>query len=94
MSANNIELLKALPSTSVIEHKLRCSGAVIVAGSETANLLARYDKARTALARSVAAATCKLTGFALAAAAEGDLPADQAAKVARECAAALEALAN
>lgn len=90
----NIELLRALPASAVIEGKLRSSGAAILAGSETANLLARYDKARAALARSVVEATCRATGFALAAAAEGDIPLAEAAKVARECAAALEALVN
>ena len=47
---SNIELLRALPSTSEIEYKLRCAGATILEGSDIAKTLARYEKARTALA--------------------------------------------
>jgi hypothetical protein len=91
---NNIELLRALPAISVIEAKLRSSGAIIPADSETAKLLDRYSKARTALARGVAEASAKAFGLAVAAAASDELSAGEAAKVARECAAALEALVS
>jgi hypothetical protein len=89
---NDLDLLQSMPAASTIEYKLSLRGEVIAEGSEAAKTLARYDKARTALARSVAAATCKAAGFALAAAADGDLSADEARKAARECFAALEAL--
>jgi hypothetical protein len=91
---NNIELLRALPAVAAIEAKLRSSGAIIYADSELAKLLDRYSKARTALARGVAEASAKAFGLAVAAAASDELSAGEAAKVARECAAALEALAN
>jgi hypothetical protein len=90
---NNIDLLRALPATSEIEARLARSGGPIIANSETAKLLDRYSKARAALARSVAAASAAAFGLAVAAA-EDELPPHEAARIARECAATLEALVS
>jgi hypothetical protein len=89
---NPVELLKALPPTSVLEGKLRAASGLLV-NSEAAKVLAKYSKARAALARTVAEASAKAYGLAIAAADEEMTPVD-AARVARECAAYLEALVS
>jgi hypothetical protein len=86
----SIELLKALPSTSAIEASLRSSGALL-ANSEAAKVLDRYRAARAALTRSVAEASARAFGLAMAEA-EKEMSAEEASKVARECAAYLEQL--
>jgi hypothetical protein len=90
---DNVTLLKTLPPTGEIEGKLRQSGAALLAGSELVAVLDRYSKARAALARSVAEAGVKAMGLAVAAASD-ELPRHEAERVARECAAYLEALVN
>jgi hypothetical protein len=90
---DSVTILRALPSTSELEAKLTRSGGPIIANSETARLLDRYSKARAALARNVAAASAAAFGLAVAAA-EDELPPHEAARVARECAATLEALVS
>jgi len=86
----SIELLRALPATSEIEAKLHRAGALL-ASSEAARVLDKYRKARAALARTVAEASARAYGVAIAVADEDMLP-EEAAQVARECAEYLESL--
>lgn len=85
----SIELLKALPSVSEIEAKLRTSGTLL-ADSTTQKVLDRYRAARAALTRTALAASAEAMGVAMAAASE--VPAADAARVAKECAEFLQAL--
>jgi hypothetical protein len=87
---DSITLLRALPATSEIEAGLRRAGSLL-ANSETAKMLDRYRAARVSLARSVAAASARAFGVAMAAA-EDEMTPEQAARVAQECAAYLEPL--
>jgi hypothetical protein len=90
---DNVTILRALPSTSALECKLRAAGHAMQTNSEVVKLLDRYSKARAALARNVAAASAAAFGLAVAAA-EDELPPHEAARVAREVAATLEALVS
>lgn len=86
----SLKLLQAMPATSEIEAALHRAGALL-ANSETARVLDRYRKARSALARRTVAATAASFGVAMAAAAD-EMSEAEAATAAREALGYLEAL--
>jgi len=86
---NAIELLRAYPATARFEDGLRANG--LIGSGEAARMLAKYAKARTALARIVAEASAKAFGLQCAAA-ETEMSAEQAEYDVRTCAEYLQPL--
>jgi hypothetical protein len=77
-----IDVLNALPPTAEFERRLRAAAGTLLGDSAAATMLDRYKAARASLARAVAANAAAAQGLAIAAA-QDELPPEQAAKVAR-----------